>query len=649
MSKIDKEQAVIDEAKSEHNHSSCQNGNGPDCFGDTVDRIACLEARGTEVDSDSADLSDNDHEVDSEAPEVFIDPKTYEITIVTKEQLRKMPKSQLIDYTVQMQICYTDLLHNYSLLTERTTKDNVLKYVSGSDKMKELIAVRNRQTGKSADTGRSTTQNAEENNVGNEQTGSARKSTPKRGPNQHKKWEQMPVYEEKADFTKAQKDELFREGYRYIRTENIDEIRVVHSYSYIYRRIAYVYQEMSTGKVIKSRYAKDIKFFPGSLLSADLLAYIANDYYNMSIPVDRQVKKFNSENCPLTPNEVYKWLRDFGKKYIRPVAKRMLELLLKRKNLQSDETYFKSIEEMLETGRKYCYYWLVRSSELDKENPPIAVIQFVRSRSAEELAKILGEDYDGMIECDGWGAYPALAKIMLKLQIACCLAHIRHYFSIAFKAVPGTRKMTEEERIEIPSFKLINEISKIFHEESFLKDYSREERLKVRNEKIYPMALKLFEHIEEYEHEPKHDPKSLFGKAVMYAINRKPYLLAGIQNPDLPIHNSACERNFISKSIFRNATKAFSSNENAAIAGDYFTVGTTCHENGGNTRMYYQFLFENVPDLMAKHAEDVEKQDYSFLDEYMPWSEKFKEYECCKAEEAQNFYANIQKSAQSSM
>lgn len=641
MSECKKDLIATDEANRDHEYSSCQNGNGSDYFGDAVDRIACLEARGTEEDTGLTDCADDDPDF-STCTDVFIDPKTYEISMLTKDQLSKMPKSQLTDYTVQIQLCYADLQHNYALLAERSRKDRVLKYVSGSDRIAALNAVYNRQATTVADEESPDTQSMGNSN-GDGPSNPKRTSMPKRGPNQREKWEQMPVYEKDADFTNEQKKKLFLNGYRFIRKEKIEELRTVPTHMYIFRRIVYVYQDLKDGKVVRSLYAKKVKFLPGSLLSADVLAHIASDYYMFCVPVDRQVKKFYSEYCPITSNEVYKWLRDFGKLCIRPVAQRMLELVLLRKNMQSDETYFKSIEEMLQTGRKYCYFWLVRSSELDTQNPPIAVIRFVRSRSAEELARILGEDYDGMIECDGWGAYPALTKTMVKVQIACCLTHVRHYFSIAVKSVSGISKMTDEERMAIPAYQIIVEIGKIFHEEALLKNYSREERLEARKNKIMGMVTALYDHIEAYARDPKHDPKSLFGKAVTYAINRKAYVLAGILNPDLPIHNSACERNFISKSIFRNGSKAFSSNENAAVAGDYFTVATTCQENGGNVKIYYQFLFENIPALMKEHAEDARNQDFSFLDEYMPWGEKYKAYEILKAEEAKEFFAKMQK------
>ena len=94
MSECKKDLIATDEANRDHEYSSCQNGDGSDYFGDAVDRIACLEARGTEEDTVLADCADDDPDF-STCTDVFIDPKTYEITMLTKDQLSKMPKSQL--------------------------------------------------------------------------------------------------------------------------------------------------------------------------------------------------------------------------------------------------------------------------------------------------------------------------------------------------------------------------------------------------------------------------------------------------------------------------------------------------------------------------------------------------------------------------
>ena len=534
---------------------------------------------------------------------------------------------------------------DYSLLAERARRDVSLKFVNSSDRLKTLIPTDKATTDDTPDDNTDLGDNdTEDAGVGKGKVGNGHKgrnSTPKKGAGQQEKWKEILTLEADEDFSPEEKEKLLRDGYRLVKTEVQKELHTVPSRVFMYERTIYVYKNMKTGDVIRSRYARKTKFLPGSTLTADVLAFIANQYYTECIPVERQIKMYNQEKCPLTKQEVYKWLRDYGESSIRPIARRMMQLLLLRKALQSDETYIKSIEEMLDTCRKYCYFWLIRSSECDKDQPPIAVVTFVKHRSAEELRNILG-NYEGMVECDGYSAYPALAKMITTIHIACCLQHVNHYFSNALKALPP--KLTSEQIKKNPSYIIKEEIGKIFHEEALIKDKPREERMAKRNGVILEMVTNLFDKNDSYSKEPNFDSRSLFGKAVTYAQNRKDYVLTGVKNPDIPIHNSACERFFIPRSVFRNNSKAFSTNRNAEVAADYFSVSTTCVENNANPRLYFQFLFEHVPALMKEHDKEVEEGDLSFLDEYMPWGEKYKAHELKELAEAKRFFEMVQKS-----
>ena len=616
----------------------CQPATGTGYSGGVATEEACLYARGTEElipEEVSVD------EVSMEALEVM-DPNGLIIPVKSVKEYMGMSKPQLATFAYQAVVRSNAIARDYSLLAERARRDANLKFVNSNDRLKNLIPTK--KVAADAAPGDNTDLGDHDDISGNGYVGNGHKgrnSTPKKGAGQQKKWKEIVTLKADDDFSPEEKEKLLQDGYRLVKKEVQRELRTVPSRVYMYERTIYVYKNMKTGEVIRSRYARESKFLPGSMLTAEVLAFIANQYYTECIPVERQIKMYNQENCPLTKQEVYKWLRDYGESAIRPIARRMLQLLLLRKALQSDETYFKSIEEMLDTGRKYCYFWLVRSSECDKVQPPIAVVTFVKHRSAEELRNILG-NYEGMVECDGYSAYPALAKMITTIHIACCLQHVNHYFSNALKALPP--KLTSEQIKKNPSYIIKEEIGKIFHEESLIKGKTREERMAKRNGVILEMVTNLFDKIDSYSKDPNFDSRSLFGKAVTYAQNRKEYVLAGVKNPDIPIHNSACERFFIPRSVFRNNSKAFSTNRNAEVAADYFSVSSTCAENNGNPRLYFQFLFERIPALMKEHHKEAEEGKLSFLDAYMPWGEKYKEYELNEFAEAKRFFEMAQKS-----
>lgn len=632
------------------NSSSCQGGNTLDYSDEVVRGKAGPGARGTEATDLTTPCDENDDFCDDSSDLLLIDPKSYDFEPLTKTELSSMPKRQIVDYAAELQICYADIAHEYGLLAEQTRKNNHLKWVTASDKISALNGARNRKNTEPVETEEETAENkkedavekekASESNTSGEKKTAKQKSTPKRKPGQKQKWGGMPYIEEVVDFDEEEKERLFPGGLHYIRDEVLEEIRVVPFRLYCYRKRVRVYQDLETKEFVRNAYAKEVKFLPGSRISAEFLGYIAEQYYMQCIPVDRQVKMYNLEGCPITASAVYKWLRDYGEKSIQPIAMRMSELVLKRPVIQSDETYVRSIEELLDSNRRNCFFWLIRSSELDKEAHPIVAFHFVKHRSVEELKKILG-DYEGSIMCDGYGTYPAVKKLLTKVMIACCLSHVRHYFVIAFKGISNTADMTSEQLNKIPSYKIINKIGEIFKKEEKCKDASREERISIRYD-VRKETEKLYDMIEDYAKATDFDGRNLFGKAVTYAKNRKDYIYTAIDNPDIPIHNSACERSFISKSIFRNNIKAFQKNRNAEVAANYFTVGTTCKENGVDPETYFRFLFEKMPAILQEHELEFKNNDLKFLDSYMPWESTYKAYENGKLKEAFEFFSHVQ-------
>ena len=445
----------------EGNHgSSFQGGNDLDSPRSSSGTYAGPEARGTETTTISDESCEEDDDRSQDSLE-FLNPKSIEIPIYTREELNTLRKGQLVDYAQCLQFTLHDVQHSYENLLEIARKERTIQYVNSSDKITSLI--------------KRTDARIEENKAkeAEEKKGCQRseeQSKPRRRPKRGKghkegKNQGLPIVEVCADFSEEEKKRLFGDHkYQLIRTVRFQENRVIPSRVYVEEHVAFIYKDLETGKIFQSAYAKDFKFLPGSDLTTDLLAYIADSYYGNSIPVNRLVDMLGREGFDrLTKQEVYKWLRDYGKKCIVPVVSRMTELVLQRNVIQSDETFIKSIEEMMKSGRKHCFFWLIRTSELDHETPPILVATFVETRSTEDLKKIIG-DYEGKMECDGYSVYPALTKEILKLVIVCCLNHVRHQFVNAVKALPKT--LPEEKLEEIPSYQILKMIGEIFREDS---------------------------------------------------------------------------------------------------------------------------------------------------------------------------------------
>ncbi len=585
--------------------------------------------------------SEPDSEMEAEDSLELPNPADFIPSIYSKNYLMHMPKEQIADSYIELHTRYEEILRAYTNLCERVRRDNYLHFYEKKDSFgKAPIQVpeislpqENEGSEEENESGRGSSGNGSLTSV------LTRTSSPRRGEscteNRDKNIPTLTVSENWTEETIAA--EFAGHKYQLVSSEFVEEYRTLPARIFLLRHEVFIYKDMVTGKMYRSASAESIKMLSRSRVSADMLGYMAERYYGEGIPINKQVKMANLEGCMITKQEVYKWLRQFGEIAIKPVTVRMLELVLAQPAIQMDETYWKVMEETLETGRKYSYFWLARTSE-KLDVPPVTVMTFVRHRDTETLLQIL-KDYSGMVECDGYGVYPAVEKKLVNLEISSCLSHIRHYYFNALKAVPDIRTMSSENRAKLPAQAVITEIDAILEEEKKMKGFDRKTRGELRESVVLPLVNHLYETIEQQLKDEQFDQGSLLGKAVIYAVNRKEHLLAGVKNPDIPLHNSACERCFIPMSVFRNNSKQFTKREGAQTASYYFSIMGTCRENKCNSSTYLRYLFEKVPGLMKENEEKVQKGDLSFLDVVMPWSTEYSEYEeACRKEAADLFH-----------
>ena len=603
-----------------------------------LDSASGLKEAACSADNASKPESEPDWEDTLELP----DPANFNPSEYSKNYLMHMPKEQIADSYIEMRTQYEEVLRAYTNLCERMRRDNYLHFYEKKDSFGKIPVQVSDSSLPQENEGSET--ESDGGSAGNRTPDSVltRMSSPRRGEGcTADRDNDIPTLTITEEWTEEKMAAEFT-GHKYqlVSSEFIEEYRTLPARIFLLRHEVFVYKDLVTGKMHRTASAESIKMLSGSRVSADMLGYIAERYYGEGIPVSKQVKLANQEGCKLTKQEVYMWLRQFGDTAVKPVAVRMLELILAQPAIQMDETYWRVMEETLETGRKYCYFWLARTSEkLDVH--PITVTTFVQHRDTEALLEIL-KDYSGTVECDGYGVYPAVEKILVNLEITSCLEHIRHYFFNALKAIPGIRAMSKENRAQIPAQAIVNEIDGIFEQEDHMKGFDREKRGELRKSVIMPLVIHLYEIVDQYLKDAQFDQGSLFGKALIYAANRKEHLMAGVLNPDIPLHNSACERFFIPMSVFRNNSKQFTKKKGAETASYYFSIVGTCRENKCNASIYFRYLYEKVPGLMKKNEEKVQKGDLSFLDEIMPWTANYSEYEEACRKEAANLFNYLQ-------
>ncbi|MBQ8092455.1 MAG: transposase [Clostridia bacterium] len=611
-----------------------QSNDAPDCRTEADDSIAVPEAQG--FGAKAVSEGDETKELGSDKTSEFSVPDKFERKQYGRDALKKLSKYQIVDLYMEGQTAYNSLLCEYQKLSERVKRDSSIQFGSKKDTIPndpDPDTISEEENGEPSP-------EKEEESVNKKNKKKKRSWTPKRSPGfSNGIDDEMPELVLEEDFTDEEKVRIFGDHkYTELPKDSFKYYEVLPARIILVTTVLHVYKDQVTGKIYRTTAARNKKVMPHSKVTPSLGGYLAVRYYSECTPVPRMLERLNAEGCPLEVQTVYEWLRKFDEMAICIVAARLQELVLTYPAIQMDETYWKCIEEALKNnGVKMCYFWVTRSSAEIKDRPQIVTATFVKRRDSKTLSRIVG-DYNGTLECDGHSAYPTLAKkandILVKLVIACCLQHVRHYFFNVLRSIPGLKKMPEQERKKIPAYNIILAIDAVFEAEWKIKGKSREERLKERLGTILPLVERAYNLIRVEAKNKNLQQGSLMDTAIKYALNRYVYVLNGVKNPDIPLHNSDTERIFAhSLSIFRNNSKAFFSADGGERAGHYFSVICTCKENNISPDMYIRFLIETIPGVVKENQDSLRKNDLSFLDPYMPWEESFKTYEeKCRAE-----------------
>ena len=172
----------------------------------------------------------------------------------------------------------------------------------------------------------------------------------------------------------------------------------------------------------------------------------------------------------------------------------------------------------------------------------------------------------------------------------------------------------------------------------------REERKRVRQKEVRPELDKVFGLVDEYLATPLGKLDDYFGRALRYADANREKLYAAVDNPDLPLHNSACEREFAHLGTIRANSRQFDTVMGAHTLALWFSVVRTAALNEADEATYLRFLFETAPALMKSKGDwvwhGVPKEawasvdpsrlelpeDLEYLDELMPWGERYARY-----------------------
>jgi transposase len=175
----------------------------------------------------------------------------------------------------------------------------------------------------------------------------------------------------------------------------------------------------------------------GGLPTEAMVASVLVAKYAWHLPLYRQAQMLRSQGIAIERATLAFWVGCAAAE-LKPLYLRLRELILGSVKIAVDET----VAPVLDPGRgrtKKGYFWAIARDDRSwgGTDPPAVAYTYAPGRGAVHALKLL-ESYRGIVQCDGYQAYKAIAddaRTGGAITLAFCWAHLRRQFFDIAKGV----------------------------------------------------------------------------------------------------------------------------------------------------------------------------------------------------------------------
>ena len=333
-----------------------------------------------------------------------------------------------------------------------------------------------------------------------------------------------------------------------------------------------------------------------SLASPSSVSYVMYQKYVNSVPLYRQEKDWEQMGIALSRATMANWVIRSSQEHFEPIIKHLQKELLKREIIHCDETPVQVLKEEGKKPQTKSYMWLYRTGNDGKA--PIILYDYQPSRSGDNAASYL-KDFKGYVHSDGYSGYNKLDGIT-----RCgCWAHLRRKF---VEAIPDKKAADAPLTSAEIGRDYCNQLFKV---EESLKDLTPEDRFCKRLELKKPILEAFWCWLDSLNVLKG----SALGKAVIYAMNQRPFMENYLLDGRCALSNNAAENAIRPFTVGRKNWLFADTPKGASASAAVYSIIETAKANGLNVFAYLQHLLLYMPDTdWQNHPEE--------LDDLMPWS-----------------------------
>lgn len=245
--------------------------------------------------------------------------------------------------------------------------------------------------------------------------------------------------------------------------------------------------------------------------------------------------------------------------------------------VQVDETPVRYLDPELSGRCGQGYLWTALVPD------QCVVYEWHASRAAACLDSLLGDQFKGKLQCDGYSAYPAFAKDKDGVKLFGCLAHARRGFFESKEQAPQVAGW------------ILNQIGILYRWEEQLRQgrAGPDARATLRASHSRMVMARLRRALERLK--PRYLPQSPMGQAIGYALNQWPMLERFLEHGEVEIDNNLVENAIRPTAIGKKNWLFFGSEEAGRRNAAIYTLIQNCRMHGVEPCGYLKDVLERLP------------------------------------------------------
>ena len=341
---------------------------------------------------------------------------------------------------------------------------------------------------------------------------------------------------------------------------------------------------------------------PGTWASAELLAHVMKQKYQLAMPIYRIAGDLSSQQgLPVSRQTIAGWVIDAYDRWLSLLYSLMREEARSREVLHVDETSVQVLKEPKRKPQSKSYMWLFAGAACDER--PVYVFEYHPTRGKSVLLSFL-DGWAGYIVTDGYTVYDDPPEGVKRVG---CIVHARRNFYKIVQAA-GADKAEAAGSVALEALQRIQEIVAADNE---LDDLGPEERRAERLEKVKPLMEGFLKWAVEMRGGYAAPGMKLY-QALDYAIEQWPAVMTALEDGRLPIDNNRAEQAIRPFAVGRRNWLFSDTQAGAHASAGIYSIVTTARANGLKTYEYLEWVLSEMPEADAAGELDPMR--------FLPWS-----------------------------